>query len=175
MDRILRASHPAVTVGGLAALGAAGGLVFAGLTSRGPLSRPSAARPSAFVTAALLILAARRKRPLWAYVGPGVAVALLIGGSGLLVAHGRNTTAPPGDAGRSEIVSRSVAWIRANIPRGSTIAFGEFLAYETAYNLAADYTSVQIRAWRRVSRRLCAAGTWCQRITGRPTRTTSAG
>ena len=96
--------------------------------------------------AVLLLVAARRKRPLWAFVGPGVAVALLIGGSGLLVAHGRNTTAPPGDAGRSEIVSRSVAWIRANVPPGSTIAYGEFLAYETAYNLAGDYGTVQIRA-----------------------------
>ena len=110
------------------------------------LSRPSPGRRSGSSAAVLLLVAAQRKRPLWAFVGPGVAVALLIGGSGLLVAHGRNTTDPPGDAGRSAIVSKSVAWIRANIPAGSTIAFGEFLAYETAYNVAADYTTVQIRA-----------------------------
>ena len=146
VDRILRSPHAAVTVGGLLALGAAGGLVLAGLTSRGPLLPTLAGAAIGGAAAVLLLVAARRKRPLWAFVGPGVAVALLIGGSGLLVAHGRNTTAPPGDAGRSEIVSRSVAWIRANVPPGSTIAYGEFLAYETAYNLAKAYGTHQIRA-----------------------------
>ncbi len=146
VERILRTSHAWVTVGGLLALGAAGGLVLAGLTSRGPLLPTVAGAAIGAVAAILLLVAARRKRPLWAFVAPGVAVALLIGGSGLLVAHGRNTTDPPGDAGRSAIVSKSVAWIRANVPPGATIAFGEFLAYETAYNLADDYTTVQIRA-----------------------------
>jgi Dolichyl-phosphate-mannose-protein mannosyltransferase len=146
VDRILRSTHAYVTVGGLVALGAAGGLVLAGLTSRGPLLPTLVGAGIGATAAVLLLLAARRDRPLWSFVGPGVAVALLIGGSGLLVAHGRNTTDPPGDAGRSEIVSRSVAWIRANIPPGSTIAYGEFLAYETAYNLATDYGTVQIRA-----------------------------
>ena len=143
---ILRSSHAPVTVVGLVALGAAGGLVLAGLTSRGPALPTLAGAAIGFAAAVLLLVAAQRKRPLWAFVGPGVAVALLIGGTGLLVAHGRNTTDPPGDAGRSAIVSKSVAWIRANVPPGATIAFGEFLAYETAYNVAADYTTVQIRA-----------------------------
>ena len=94
VDRILRSSHVAVTVGGLVALGAAGGLVLAGLTSRGPALPTLAGAAIGLAAAVLLLVAARRKRPLWAFVGPGVAVALLIGGSGLLVAHGREHDGP---------------------------------------------------------------------------------
>jgi hypothetical protein len=146
VDRIVRSPRQVVVIGGLLALGAAGGLVLAGLTTRGPFLTTAAGAAIGGLGAVLLVVLTRRGRPLAAFVAPAVAVVLLIGGTSLVVAHGRNTLDPPGDSSRASIVSRSEAWIRANVPPGTTIAFGEFLAYETAYRLGTDYNAVQITA-----------------------------
>ena len=93
----------------------------------------------------------RRGREVRAFIVPAVAVFVLLGGAAILVAHGRNSLNRAGDVARNNAVTTEVAWIKANIPPGTKIAYGSFLAYETAYYLAADYGTTEIRARIAVS------------------------
>lgn len=74
----------------------------------------------------------------------GVAVAALIGASGLAAWHAIATRATAADSTRAAAVDAAAAWIEANVPPGARIGFGSFLGYETAVDLAGRYRMVQI-------------------------------
>jgi hypothetical protein len=96
---------------------------------------------------AIRVASAVRSSPATArgVVVAGIAVAALIGGTGILGIHVRANATTPGGLARSEAVETAVGWLRANVAPGTTIAFGSFLSYEMAYDLTADYRTVQVR------------------------------
>lgn len=146
LERLLRTSRTFLLVGGATIVGAAGGVVLAGLAGGHTLALTAGGAVVGAAVVGLALLLERRGNEIRGFVVPGVAVAVLLGGTGLLVAHGANSLHPAGGEARSAAVATETAWIRANIPAGTTIAYGSFLAYEVAYGLAADYGTAQIRA-----------------------------
>ncbi len=118
----------------LAQIGIAGGLSAAGwlwaVESIAVRLAPAVNRSAASVRRAVVAL---------------MVAAALVGGSGILAIHVRANATTPGGLARGEVVRTTVAWVRANVPPGTTIAFGSFLSYEMAYDLTADYHTVQVR------------------------------
>jgi Dolichyl-phosphate-mannose-protein mannosyltransferase len=151
VELLLRTRRTLLLVGATAVVGAAGGFVVAGLVSTHPVRLGVAGAIVGAGAAALVVGLDRRGRLVRPLVVPAVALAVLISGTTVLVAHGRNTLAPAGGQARSQAVETATAWIRNNIPAGTTIAYGSFLAYETAYPLADQYRAVAIPARLSVS------------------------
>jgi 4-amino-4-deoxy-L-arabinose transferase-like glycosyltransferase len=151
LERLLRTSRTFLLVGGAGLLGGAGGVVLAGLASGYSLIFGPAGVVVGAGAAGLALALERRGVEVRPFIVPAVSLFVLVGGAGLLVGHGRNSLNRAGDVARNQAVSTEVAWIRANIPHGTKIAYGSFLAYETAYYLAADYGTTEIRARIAVS------------------------
>jgi len=151
VERMLRTKRPLLLVAGAAILGAAGGYVLASLGNVGPTRLGLAGAAVGAMVAIIVIVLDRRGRSVDGLVVPAIAIAVLVGGVGILAVHGANTLHPAGGEARAEAVATEVAWIRQNVPPGTTIAYGSFLGYETAYRIADDYRSVVIRARISVS------------------------
>ncbi len=146
LERLLSTKRTELLVAGAGVLGGAGGIVLAGLGSRSPVLFGVAGVVIGVLAVGLAVFLERRGREIRAFIVPGVAILVLLGGAALLIVHGRNSLNRAGDVARNNAVTTEVAWIRANIPKGTEIAYGSFLAYETAYYLAADYGTAEIRA-----------------------------
>ena len=146
LERVLRTQRAELLLGGAGLLGAAGGVVLAALGGRSALVFGLIGLIIGLGVVGLALYYERRGREIRAFIVPAIAVLVLVGGTSLLVVHGRNSVNRAGDVARSQMVGAEVAWIRANIPPGTEIAYGSFLAYETAYYLAADYGTTEIRA-----------------------------
>jgi len=151
LEKLLRATRTELLVAGAGAFGLAGGVVLAGLAGRTAILFGLAGVVVGVGAIGVVLLLERRGRAVRPYIVPAVALFVLVGGAGILIAHGRNSLNRPGDIARNNAVTTEVAWIRANIPPGTKIAYGSFLAYETAYYLAADYGTTEIRARIAVS------------------------
>ncbi len=151
LERLLGANRTYLFVGGAAVVGGAGGLVLAGLVSTHPERLAVAGAIAGAGAAGLVVALGRRGRQIRPLVVPLVALAVLVGGTAILVAHGRNTLHPAGGEARSEAVATETAWIRANIPPGTKIAYGSFLGYEAAYPLAGQYRATQVPARLSIS------------------------
>ena len=136
---------------GATVIGAAGGLVVAALVSTHPERLALGGGVIGALAALLLIGLDRRGRSVRPFVVSVVAIGVLVGGTGILAVHGRNTLRPAGGAARSLAVATETAWIRANLPAGTVIAYGSFLGYETAYPLAGHYRAVQVPARLSIS------------------------
>jgi 4-amino-4-deoxy-L-arabinose transferase-like glycosyltransferase len=84
-------------------------------------------------------------RPRLARWGLPIVVGLAIClGTASLGARAWVTRAGSGESADAA-VRTTVQWIRANVPKGTPIAFGSFLSYEMAYSLVADYPTYQVR------------------------------
>lgn len=85
---------------------------------------------------------ARPRLARWWMPAIGV-LAILIGGAAI---GGRAWLTREGSGGVSAMAIRAtVDWVKANVPKGTPIAFGSFLSYEMAYNILADYPTYQVR------------------------------
>ncbi len=100
------------------------------------------------VAAAGAVLAIRRTgRERWLGLAPiAVTLAVLVGGAGELAAYGWLSRDPAGGAARAEAQGAIVSWVRANVPAGSTVAFGNFLSQELGYSLVGTFRLRQITA-----------------------------
>ena len=67
-----------------------------------------------------------------------VVVALALAGLGVLRPRSQ------ADLTKAEAVRVASDWVRANVPRGSTVGFGQILGYEVAITLQGDYRAVMI-------------------------------
>jgi 4-amino-4-deoxy-L-arabinose transferase-like glycosyltransferase len=72
----------------------------------------------------------------------GLLIVSLLGASAALVVTDRLHRPVPT---RDDAVATVAPWVRAHVPRGSTIAFGSYLGYEMALPLRADFTPRQVR------------------------------
>ncbi|MGH2465055.1 MAG: hypothetical protein ACRDGI_06310, partial [Candidatus Limnocylindrales bacterium] len=151
LEKLLRTKRTELLIAGAGAFGLAGGVVLAGLAGRSAVLFGLAGVVVGIGAVGLALFLERRGREVRAFIVPAVAVFVLLGGAAILIAHGRNSLNRAGDVARNNAVTTEVAWIRANIPPGTKIAYGSFLAYETAYYLAADYGTTEIRARIAVS------------------------
>jgi 4-amino-4-deoxy-L-arabinose transferase-like glycosyltransferase len=97
--------------------------------------------------------AARAVRRATAGRGPAIArrasVALAVVavtlGSGATAVRAWDTREGSG-ATTPQAVDTTVAWIRAHVPRGTTVAFGAYLSFSLADRLVPDYRLVQLQA-----------------------------
>ena len=151
LERLLQSQRTILLIACAGLLGGTGGAVLARLAS-GQLIAFGFAGVLVGAGAVGFALGLERRgtavRPL---IVPAVVLAILVGGGGLLVAHGRNSQSRAGDIARGQAVRTEVAWIRANVPPGTKIAYGSFLAYETAYPLADQYRAIQVPARLSIS------------------------
>lgn len=86
------------------------------------------------------------RRPRLARWGmPATAMVAIVLGTSVLGIRTWPTRAGSGD-GSSSAVSTTVAWVKANVPAGTPIAFGSFLSYNMAYDLVAEYPLYQLPA-----------------------------
>jgi hypothetical protein len=76
-----------------------------------------------------------------------VIVAVLVGASGTALRTIRPSAI---DTSKTTVVGTISDWIRANVPKGSTIAFAAFLAFETADTLQGSYQIRQIREFQNL-------------------------
>ena len=151
LEKLLRTKRTELLIAGAGAFGLAGGVVLAGLAGRSAILFGLAGVVVGVGAVGVALFLERRGREVRAFIVPAVAIFVLLGGAAILIAHGRNSLNRAGDVARSNAVTTEVAWIKANIPPGTKIAYGSFLAYETAYYLAADYGTTEIRARIAVS------------------------
>ncbi len=58
----------------------------------------------------------------------------------------------PGIASANEARASAdtIAWIKANVPKGGTVAFGPYLSMETSIDLPAEYKAIQVRHYLAV-------------------------
>lgn len=109
---------------------------------------------SALVAAGLILRSDDRRGRLASRLGEGrlaalvVAVALVAGVGTLAVRMGEGGPAARLDAARAAAVSTVTAWVRATVPAGSGIAFGQSLSQEMAVELQPAYRTVQVRERR---------------------------
>ncbi len=73
----------------------------------------------------------------------GLLVPLIIT-SAVLSVHALRYRASASGAARAAAIQTTTDWIKANVPRGSKIAFGSFLGYEMNLPLQGRYPTVQI-------------------------------
>ena len=79
------------------------------------------------------------RRPAIAKYGVVAVLAVAVVG-GTLVIGGRAYLTRSGGGGLSvKSVTTVDTWVRANVPTGTSVAFGSFLGYEMAYGLVGDY------------------------------------
>jgi hypothetical protein len=140
-----------VLVVGAAILGAAGGLVLAALVNGSPVFIATGTGIVGALAGATVQMVDRADRPVRGLVVPALACVVLVGGAGVLGIHGRNTLQPAGGTARSLAVTTEDAWIKANVPPGTVVAYGSFLGYEAAYPIAGSYRAIQVPARLSVS------------------------
>jgi hypothetical protein len=84
----------------------------------------------------------------------GLVGIVLAGGlfvAGLGVVGVRAVRAPShADATGSRATADTIAWIAANVPPGTTVAFGSYLSMETSIDLPAGYRALQVRQFLAV-------------------------
>jgi 4-amino-4-deoxy-L-arabinose transferase-like glycosyltransferase len=130
-----------------AVLGAVGGLVVGVLSAAAILA--VRARTMARAVAAGPDAQAAVERSVSGGSGSataGATAGLLLGGlvaASALLAY--TIRIHPPTTTRELAVSTVAAWVRANVPPGSTLAFGSFLSYEMALPLRASYGVRQVR------------------------------
>ena len=151
LERLLHSGRAWVLILGAALVGAGGGLVLAGLVSAHPERLTALGAIAGGATAAVVVGLDRIRRPVRLLILPAVVVAVLIGGSAILLVHSQKTLHPAGGEARSLAVAAETSWIRANVPPGSMIAYGSFLGYEAAYPLAGQYRATQVPARLSIS------------------------
>ena len=90
------------------------------------------------------LLARRRDDPrIDRYVPVALMAALVVVA---LVLAGRTLLRPRAadDITKADAVRVASEWVRANVPRGSTVGFGQLLGYETAITLQGEYRAVKM-------------------------------
>jgi hypothetical protein len=95
------------------------------------------------IAARLSRSSAGRRRLAW--VVPGMLVLAIVCGTGAVSARAWLTRSS-GGALSIPAIRATVDWVRANVPRGTPLAFGSYLSYEMAYQLVSDYPTRQIPA-----------------------------
>jgi hypothetical protein len=101
-----------------------------------------------------LIVAGLIVRWLWrrerlGLIGAVVASGLFLTGMGVVGV--RAVRAPThGDASQVQAVADTIAWIKASVPPGTTVAFGSYLSMETSIDLPAGYRVIQVRQYLAV-------------------------
>ena len=107
-----------------------------------------------FVLGWLPTLGPRAARDGWSYARPVTVATVLVlslgiasAALGLHTLRARPTASGPA---RDAAITEVNAWVRANIPAGSRLAFGSFLGYEMALTLSDDYTRVARAPRQRV-------------------------
>ena len=83
----------------------------------------------------------RRRRRLTA---AGVLVTAMVFGIGM-TAVGVRAVRIPSAADEIRATADTIAWVRANIPAGGTVALGPYLAMETSIDLPAGIKAIQVR------------------------------
>ena len=95
----------------------------------------------------LLVWRGRLARRLGLSFGPALAAIVLsaaTAGGGVLALYVVPRSPSVLDATRAQAVHTIDAWVRANVPQGSTVAFGAQLAFETALPLQETFRTVAI-------------------------------
>ncbi|MDP9481890.1 MAG: hypothetical protein M3P84_01560 [Chloroflexota bacterium] len=82
----------------------------------------------------------RRGRP----AAVGILVTALIFAVGMS-AVGVRAVRIPGAAEETHATADTIAWIRANVPSGGTVALGSYLAMETSIDMPAGIKAIQVR------------------------------
>ena len=132
------------------------GVVMAPLVSGRPTLVMGLAAIAAALTAALAIAAliiGRRQAPRavavrWLRDGGAVVTIVVLAfvtAVGPLAARAADPRASVTDDAKAAAVASVTAWIRAEVPPGSTIAFGRSLPHEMAVELGEDYRIVLVR------------------------------
>jgi 4-amino-4-deoxy-L-arabinose transferase-like glycosyltransferase len=83
----------------------------------------------------------RRRRRLAAV---GILVTAMVFAVGMAVV-GVRAVRIPGAAEETRATADTIAWIKANIPSGGTVAVGSFLAMETSIDMPAGIKAIQVR------------------------------
>ncbi len=91
--------------------------------------------------ARLLFERSGRLRRAWPAALAGATAVLFVG---VLAVYAVGHRESGGGRARAEIVADAVAWVRANVPPGSTVALGSLLGYEIGNELVGDYRVVRI-------------------------------
>jgi hypothetical protein len=88
----------------------------------------------------------RWARPTWprSLIGAVLVLAVLSGAAVQVASASVPKVQIPRDATRAIAVNKVVDWVRANVPQGSTVAFGSQLSLETTLPLRRDYQTVPI-------------------------------
>jgi 4-amino-4-deoxy-L-arabinose transferase-like glycosyltransferase len=98
------------------------------------------------VLVAILYVVTRwlRSRGRLAALGVALSVIVFLAGMGTL---GARAARLPGiaDANETRATADTIAWIKANIPAGGTIALGPYLSMETSIDIPSAYRAIQVR------------------------------
>ena len=86
------------------------------------------------------------RRPQLARYGLAVVVAVVMAAGTMAFGARAWVTRAAGSGASSEATSTAVAWIRANVPAGTPVAFGAYLSYEMADELVPAYPTYQVQA-----------------------------
>ncbi len=76
---------------------------------------------------------------------PVALLALLAASSGVLAQHALTFRETRTGIARAAAITNSVDWVRANVPKGSTVAIGSFLSYEISLGLRETHRTTQVR------------------------------
>lgn len=142
-ERVVRERTAGVWIGSGALVGvaAAAALVFAHIRILVALTAGLIGGVMAGGIAAWLFQRSRAVRSSWPALTV-VPVAVLLASLLAVYAAGHRESAT--GRARGEAVTQVAAWVRGNVPSGTTIAFGSFLGYEMGNELAGRYHIVQI-------------------------------
>lgn len=143
LDRVLRRpDRITLVLAGLAVVGAAA--VFLPVLPDPPAYRLALSGLALAGLAVVLVGPLRRRLTRLASIAPAALAFVTLAGAIAVLAATTFRGPTIGDQSKARAVETSAAWIRANVPEGSPIAFNALLAYETADQVQGRYRIAQV-------------------------------